>query len=123
MPKSDIKIYQEADGRVPLLNWLDNVPQKVQDKCIDKIELLEEFGYELRRPHCDILESGVYELRAKWQGVNYRILYGFVGESIVLVSHGCTKKKKVPKIEIKKAIINLKNYIQNPKAHTYAGEL
>ena len=40
MPKAEIKIYREADGTVPLLNWLDNVPQKVQDKCIDKIELL-----------------------------------------------------------------------------------
>lgn len=123
MPQTDIEIYQEADGSVPLLEWLDTVPEKVQDKCVEKIERLEEFGYDLRRPHCDILESGVYELRAKRQHVNYRILYGFVGENIVLVSHGCSKKKEVPKTEIKRAIRNLKNYAQNPKAHTYTGEL
>lgn len=37
MPRTDIKIYQEADGSVPLLEWLDNVPEKVQDKCYEKI--------------------------------------------------------------------------------------
>ena len=123
MPQTDIKIYQETDGSVPLLEWIDTLPEKVQDKCIEKIERLEEFGYELRRPHCDILEPGIYELRAKWQHVNYRMLYGFVGASIVLVSHGCSKKKEVPKRDIKRAIRNLNNYTKNPKAHTYVGEL
>jgi hypothetical protein len=65
MPKANIVIYQENDGRVPLIEWLDDIPQKAQDKCIVKIEMLMEYGYELRRPHCDLLEDGIYELRAR----------------------------------------------------------
>ena len=63
MPRTDVIIYQEKDGSVPLLEWLDAVPEKVQDKCIEKVERLNQFGYDLRRPHCDILEQGIYELR------------------------------------------------------------
>lgn len=123
MPRTDVIIYQEKDGSVPLLEWLDAVPEKVQDKCIEKVERLNQFGYDLRRPHCDILEQGIYELRFRWQNVRYRILYGFVGRNIVLVSHGCSKKKEVPKREIDRASRNIKNYTQDSNAHTYVGEL
>ena len=125
MPKVNIVIYQENDGRVPLIEWLDEIPPKAQDKCIVKIEMLKEDGYELRRPHCDLLEDGIYELRARPRlgRVNYRILYSFQGKNLVLLSHGCTKEKKVPRTEINRAVRNRNNYIQNPKAHTYSGEM
>jgi len=123
MPKTDIVIYQNKNGSVPLLEWFDDLSQKAVDKCIVKIELLEESGYDLRRPHCDLLEEGIYELRAKLKRVNYRILYFFEGKNAVIVSHGCTKEKKVPKSEINKAIRHRNNYIQNPRAHTYKGAL
>ena len=124
MPKTDIIIYQNKDGSVPLFEWFDGLSQKAAvDKCIVKTELLEEYGYDLRRPHCDLLEEGIYELRAKLKRVNYRILYFFEGKNAVIVSHGCTKEKKVPKSEINKAIRHRNNYIQNPRAHTYKGTL
>jgi hypothetical protein len=40
MPKTNIRIYQEIDGTVPLLEWMDGLGRIVQDKCIVKIELL-----------------------------------------------------------------------------------
>ncbi len=123
MPGTEIRIYKETDGTVPLLEWLDNLDEKVQDKCIAKIERLAEFGYELRRPDCDILHSGIYELRARHLNVNYRILYSFCGRNIVLLSHGCTKEAEVPEREIEKAKENLRRFIKNPMAHTYFGEL
>ncbi len=123
MPKTDIIIYKNKDGSVPLFEWFDDLPQKAVNKCTVKIELLEEFGYDLRRPHCDMLEEGIYELRAKLKQVNYRILYFFEGKNAVIVSHGCTKEKKVPKSEINKAIRHRNIYIQNPTTHTYKGTL
>ena len=123
MPRTDVRIYQEKEGEAPLIDWLDEIGEKVRDKCIALIELLAERGHELRRPHCDMLEQGVYELRARRQNVNYRILYGFVGANAVLLSHGCTKEDKVPKTEINRAVKHLENYIEDPKGHTYTGEL
>jgi hypothetical protein len=123
MPKTNVVIYQEKDGTVPLLEWLDGLSPKVQDKCIARIELLEKAGYDLRRPICDSLRDGIYELRASFNNVNYRILYCFQGKNVVLLSHGCTKEKKVPKREIQRAVGNARNYVADPKAHTYRGEL
>ena len=122
MPKTEVRIYREIDGTVPLFGWLNSLPEKVQDKCVVKIERLAEFGYELRRPDCDILEGGIYELRVRYLNVNYRILYGFCGRNVVLLSHGCTKEARVPQAEIERAEMNLRNYQRTPKAHTYLKE-
>jgi phage-related protein len=123
MPKTNVIIYQERDGRVPLLEWLDGLSSKARDKCIVRVELLKEKGHELRRPHCDILERGIYELRSRIGSVHYRILYAFIGKNAVLLSHGCTKERKVPKSEIDRAVKNRDNYNKDPKFHTYLREL
>ena len=122
MPKTGIAIFKDDDGSVPLLKWLDRQPKKVKAKCIEKIELLAAFGYELRRPDCDYLTESIYELRAKYNKVNYRILYGFHGKNAVMLSHGCTKTDKVPKREINRAIRNLKKFIAKPEKHMYKHE-
>jgi len=105
------------------LDWLDNLPAKVQDKCVALVERLAQTGHKLRRPYCDFLEQGIYELRARYGNVNYRILYAFVGKNIVLLSHGFLKERKVPKREIDRALRNLSKYIRDREAHTYSGEL
>ncbi len=63
MPKTKVVFYQEDDGSVPVLEWLDTLPQKAQDKCFVKIERLAELGYELRRTEADFLRDKIYELR------------------------------------------------------------
>lgn len=123
MPQTEIKIFMDDDGSVPLLRWLDNQSADVQNDLIARIELLAEQGQQLRRPACDYLAEGIYELRKRRLNVNYRILYAFCGKNAVLLSHGCTKKDRVPPREIDKAIRNLKKYQQNPDAHTYNEEI
>ena len=125
MPLAKLIIYQEGDGKAPLLAWLDRLPRKVQYKCIAKLERLGQYGYGLRRPDCDILKSGIWELRIKKGRVNYRILYAFVprSQNVILLSHGCTKEKTISVKEIERAERNLGNYIANPEKHTYGGEL
>lgn len=119
MPETQVVIFKESDGSVPLLDWMDSIPQKAKEKCIVKIEQLQMFGYELRRPDCDMLRDGIYELRARHNNVHYRILYAFCGKNIVLLSHGCTKVDKVPEKEIRKAFDNLKKYMKNRTDNVY----
>jgi len=123
MPKTELKIYQETNGKVPLLEWLDGLAEAVKIKCLVKIGRLAEFGNELRRPDCDFLQDGIYELRIRHGTVQYRILYGFAGKNLVLLSHGCTKEKAVPKREIQAALNRLREFRRNPAAHTYSEEL
>ena len=119
MPKTDIVIYQDEDGSVPLVKWLKKQSQKVQDKCITMIDMLAAEGHELRRPYADYLDKGIYELRPIVKRVQYRILYCFVGKNIVLLTNGLIKTDKVPAIEIKKAMGYRDRFVENPSLHSF----
>jgi len=77
---------------------------KVQAKCIERIDRLAQMGHELRRPEADFLRNGIYELRASYQGTQYRVLYFFAGRGVVVVSHGLVKERAVPARQIDLAI-------------------
>jgi hypothetical protein len=79
MPKTAVVFYQEDKKTVPVLDWLDRLPTKAQDKCQVRIERLRDLGHELRRPEADYLRDGIYELRVGLRGMNYRMLYFFHG--------------------------------------------
>jgi len=119
MPRIKVVIYREEDGGSLLLEWLDTLPAKAQDKCRVRIERLGELGHELRRPEADFLRAGVSELRASLAGINYRILYFFHGIKAVVLSHGLTKGQIVPPKEIDRAVERKKKYESDPKRHTW----
>ena len=106
---------------MPLLEWLDGLPIKAQDKCRLKLERLQELGYELRRPEADYLRDGVYELRVSLQGINYRMLYFFHGDIAAVVSQGIIKERVMPPKEIDRAIARKREFVQDLKRHTYDG--
>lgn len=118
MPRTAVLIFQEEEGSVPFLEWFENLPAKVQDKCRVRLERLAERGHELRRPEADYLRDGVYELRARHGHVNYRILYFFHGQAAVL-SHGLQKEKRVPPGEIDRASARAARFHADPEKHTF----
>ena len=125
MPKTAIKFYRDDDGSVPVLDWLTDLAQrkpKAYVKCVYLVDLLGEFGSELRRPRADYLRDGVYELRTMVGNVNYRILYGYVGKNVALLSAGLTKEKIVPAKTIDAAIQCIAKYKANPAKHGYDEE-
>jgi phage-related protein len=118
MPETTVLFYAEEDGSSPLLTWLDQQQNKVQDKCLVKIERLAELGHELRRPEADFLRDGVYELRVRHRRINYRMLYFFHDRNAV-ISHGLTKEDVVPDTDIDLAVTRKSKFAHAPKKHTY----
>jgi phage-related protein len=118
MPETKIVFFADNDGTVPLLEWLDARDRKVQDKCLVKLERLQELGHELRRPEVDYLRDGIYELRVRHRSVNYRMLYFFHNQRAV-ISHGLTKEDVVADREIELALLHTKQFGRNPEKHTY----
>lgn len=123
MPKIQLIFYQDERGNIPILEWLDSLPDKAQNKCFVKLERLAELGHELRRPEADFLRDKIYELRINFQGINYRVLYFFYKNQAVVISHGIIKEKEVPPLEIEQAIKNKTKFEKNPELHTYFQEL
>jgi len=79
-------------------------------------------GHELRRPEADLLRDGIYELRARWGRLNYRVLYFFYGRNIAILAHALTKEEEVPEAEINRALSRKHAFEQNPESHTFSGE-
>lgn len=119
MPQTKVVLFREADGSVPLLEWLDGLPKKSQSKCLAGIQRLRALGHELRRPEADYLRDGIYELRVRTGNVNYRILYFFHGTQALVISHGIKKERVVPPAEIERTIQRRATFLKNPKLHTY----
>ena len=126
MPQTELIFFQDDDGSVPVREWLLVLQRKNRRafaKCVDKIGLLHEQGYELRRPHADILRDGIYELRARSGNVNYRILYFFHGQNVAVLAHSLTKEAKVPKADIERAIRRKEAFENDPNGHSYDEDL
>jgi phage-related protein len=118
-------LYRDDDGSVPLLDWLAAIEKRNRTayrKCRRHLERLAQFGSELRRPVADYLQDGIYELRIRHMHLNYRILYGFVGNDVVLVSHGITKERVVPANEIERAVQRLARFQANPSKYSIVEE-
>ena len=115
----EVVFYQDDEKTIPLVKWLDGLPPKAQQKCLARLKRLEDLGHELRRPEADYLRDGIYELRASYQGVHYRMLYFFRGRTAVVISHGLVKEQAVPPREIDRAVERKVNFEANPKAHTF----
>lgn len=125
MPKTQVIFFQEKEGKAPVVEWLRELKAsnaKAWANCRAKIEMLEQFGHELRRPAADILREGIYELRAKQGHVQYRILYFFHGRNVAILAQSLTKEDEVPAIDIERAITRKKLFAANPKEHTYESE-
>lgn len=117
MPQTEVVFFADKDGSSPALEWIKRLPTKARQKLGGAIKRLEEMGHELRRPQCDYLRDKIYELRVGLQHVNYRLLYFYYQQRIV-ISHGLTKEGVVPSNEIDKAVANRILYEQNPDKHT-----
>jgi hypothetical protein len=96
--------YREDDGTVPVLEWLDTLSPKAQDKCQVKIERLQELGHELR--------IGL-------QGVNYRILYFFHEKVAAALAHGLLKERAVSTRDLNEALRRKHKFERAPQRHTY----
>jgi len=118
VPATKVLVFAEEDGTAPLLKWLDEMPQKIQDKFIVRIERLAAMGHELRRPEADLLRDGIHELRVRHRHDNYRMLYFFCGGDAV-VSHGLKKEDAVPEKEIELALRRKQLFEKNREKHTY----
>jgi phage-related protein len=118
LPQTRVVFFAESDGSCPVLEWLDALERKVQDKCIVRIERLAELGHELRRPEADTLRDGIHELRVSYRHVQHRILY-FFHEGSAVLAHGVIKESEVPSADIDRARKRAAAFATDPDSHTY----
>ena len=106
----EIVFYESPTGRCLMQEFLDGLNPKTEFPFVNhKIELLAEHGYLLKRPHADILENKIYELRTDANKLQFRCLYFFFDRNQIVLTHGIVKKgnkkygDKIDPKEIKRA--------------------
>ena len=61
------------------------------------IDILEQYGNQLREPYSKSLDDGIFELRAKVGSDISRVLYFFYYEGRIILTNGFVKKiQKTP---------------------------
>lgn len=111
-----VEFYKKANGRCPMEEFLDDLENEEKVFIRRSIQRLEEFGYELKRPHAAPLRDHIMELRKKTHQGSIRLLYFFFDGEKFIITHGFKKKSdKVPDSEIDKAIEFRKDYLERIK--------
>ena len=94
----DIREYLAPDGKCPFRNWLRSL-KDVKARAIIRARInrirLGNFG------DCKSVGSGVSEFRIDY-GPGYRVYFGRVGEKIVLLLCGGTKRNQEKDINLAK---------------------
>ena len=109
--KWEIIYYETSQAKSPILEFIQNLDVRAQNKIIEALEQLEEFGTLLGRPHSKkVTGTPLWELRILGSD-NIRLFYVAVVNRRFLLLHAFAKKKqKTDKREIKTALERLKEY-------------
>lgn len=112
---SKIEFYQKENGTIPVCEFLKEVPPKMRAKAIRDIEILEQFGKDLREPYVKPIKGndGLYELHIKFACDIARIFYFTYRDNRFILLHGFIKKTmKTPKNEIDRAVRYMEDYLR-----------
>ena len=92
-----IEYYHRRDGSCPTEEFLDSLDMKHRAKMLKSIQLVEEYGIELREPYSKSLGDGIFEFRAKLGSDIMRVLYFFCfGKCVILINGFVKKTSKTP---------------------------
>ncbi len=63
--KLKVVFYEMTNGEVPVENFMQSLNIKMKAKLTGLIEILSEYGPQLREPYSKSLGDGIFELRGK----------------------------------------------------------
>lgn len=121
----DIKFFEDKNGNSDVYDYIEELSKseiKEEVKKAQKIylylEMLKEYGLNLREPYAKKLDKEIWELRP----MKDRILFASVQNNVLLMLWMFQKKtQKTPRREIQKAKKRLKEYKERSDKNAYMG--
>lgn len=94
-----------------MADFLESLPPKHHAKALHEIDLLAEFGNELKEPYVKHIRKDIWELRIRFSSDISRIFYFIWQSDTIVLLHGFVKKtQKTPPHEIEVAYKRMKDY-------------
>ena len=91
----ELEVYQTQNGKEPFTEWLASIrDQRTRTRIRDRLERLEIENFA----DCGAVGGGVFEMRLHF-GAGYRIYFGEVNNTIVLLLCGGDKSSQARDIE------------------------
>jgi phage-related protein len=87
----NVDFYREDDGSLPVMKWIDRLPEDVRGKVIARIDMLRQGGPTLDYPYTSQIEGKLREARLRVGKTRYRVLYFFDENRTAILLHGFTK--------------------------------
>jgi hypothetical protein len=92
-----VEMYETADGKMPVTDFIQTLESKKQAKILRKIDLLEKFGRELHYPHVDTIKGdkyrGLWELRIEFASNIFRIFFFLPkDDNAILLTNGARSR-------------------------------
>jgi phage-related protein len=111
--KWEIEFYTTPEGKEVIAEFLDSLPRKHRAKALWEIDLLAEYGPELKEPYAKHIEGLLWELRIQYSADIARVFYFIHSQTKIVLLHGFVKKtQRIPPKEIKTASARLTDYIR-----------
>lgn len=108
-----VEFYESRNGFVPVEEFLNGLDKKMRAKLLGLMQILQDYGNELREPYSKHLEDGIFELRGKLGNNITRVLYFFYFDKKIIFTNGFIKKtQKTPASEIEKARAYRADYLE-----------
>jgi len=94
MAEWKIKFFTEGTT-VPVMEWLDTLPDDVRAKVVGRMELLRKHGPTLDYPYTSQIEGKLREARLRIGKTRYILLYFLDDDRTGIVLHGFTKNTAI----------------------------
>ena len=115
--KWQVLFYEKSNGVNPVKEFLKTLSSGHQAKALREIDLLEQFGTALQRPHVAAIRqdryAGLWELRIQFSGDSSRIFYFLAQGNRFVLLHGFMKKTDaLPAKELETARKRMNEYLR-----------
>ena len=116
-----VENYLDTRGRAPVDEYLKTLPPVDLARVLRTIDLLIDYGPQLKMPHVRHLTGKIWELRIDGRPNSYRILYaGVPGRKFILLHVFKKKGQKTPSDELATARRRLDDYLERLKSSHHA---
>ena len=112
----EIIFYRKENGRVPVDEFLRELPPKLRAKVAGLFINIENSDLYFKMPHSKYLVDDIYEFRVQFANDIARVFYFFIHNGKIVLTNGFVKKtQKTPLKEIERAKEYKKDYERSNK--------